>query len=150
MTKCKLGPLEHAQSISKCPARSIYIGSFITYLLYLPVPFPRDLFIDLEGSNTLLPLTISMHIYRLSFFNHLYKTILNCFSMCLGSWFGATTLCMEVKWCCTIAVSAWCSMNQLPGINALGIGLMHLLGAKIVQICVYMAIFNHIYMHIRV
>ena len=39
----KPGPFEHAQSMSKWPARSVYIGNLINYLLYLPALFPRGL-----------------------------------------------------------------------------------------------------------
>ena len=33
----------------------------------------------------------------------------------LSSCIGNTALCREVGWRCTIAVSAWCSTDQLPG-----------------------------------
>ena len=111
----KLVPFEHAQSMSKWPAGLAYIGNFINYLLYLPAPFPRGLLIHLEGSSIFLPLMLLIHIDRLGLFSHLYGTLLNCLSMCLGSWVAATVLCRKVGWCCTIAVSARCSMNQLNG-----------------------------------
>ena len=89
-----------------------------------------------------------MHINTLGLFSHLYRTLLNCSSICLGSWVGATTLCMEAGWRCTVDLSAWCSTNQLPGVNEMGIDLAHLLGAKMVHVWVYMAIYSHIYMHL--
>ena len=115
VSKCKSGPSEHAQSMSKRPTRLAYVGSFIYYLLYLPDPFPRGLGIDLQGSSTFLPFILSMHIDRLGLFIHLYGTVLYCLSICPGSWASATALCKKVVWCCTIAVSAWCRMHQLPG-----------------------------------
>ena len=51
-SECKLGLFEYAQSMSKWPTGLAYIGNFINYLLYLPDPFPRGLWIDLEGSST--------------------------------------------------------------------------------------------------
>ena len=96
ISKYKLGLFEQAQSMSKRPPRLAYIGSFINYLLYLPDPFPRGLGIDLEGSSMFLPLALSMHINRLGLFSHLYGTLLNCLSICLGSWAGTTALCKEV------------------------------------------------------
>ena len=101
--------------MSKRPEGLAYVGTFTSYLLYLPVPFPRDLGIDLEGSSTFLLSMLSIHINRLGLFSHLYENLLNCISMCMGSWVGATAFCMEIKWCSTIAVSAWCSAYQLPG-----------------------------------
>ena len=59
------GPFEHAQSMSKRPAGLAHIGNLINYLLYLPYTFPRGLVIDLEGSNTFLPLMLLIHIDRL-------------------------------------------------------------------------------------
>ena len=85
MSECKLGPFEHAQSMSKWPAGLGYIGNIINYLLNLPAPFPRGLYKDLEGSRTFLPLMLSMHIDRLGLFSHLYKTLLNCLYECPGS-----------------------------------------------------------------
>ena len=104
MSEHKPWLFEHAQSVSKWPAGSAYIGNFINYLLYHPAPFPRDLWIDLEGSSTFLPLMLSMHINRLGLFSHLYRTLLNCLSMCPGSWVATTTVCVEVEWNCAIAV----------------------------------------------
>ena len=74
----KSGPFEYAQIMSKWPAGLVYIGNFINYLLYLPVPFPRGLCIDLEGSNTFLPLMLSMHINKLGLFSHLCGTLIIC------------------------------------------------------------------------
>ena len=54
VAKRKLGPFERTQSISKWPTGSAYVGNSIDYLLCLPVPFPRGLGIDLEGSSTFL------------------------------------------------------------------------------------------------
>ena len=71
----KLGPFEHAQSMSKWPERWAYIGNFINYLSYLPDPFPRGRGIDLEGSSTFLPLILSMHINRLGLFSHWYRAL---------------------------------------------------------------------------
>ena len=107
--------MEHTQSMSKWPIRLAYIINFINCLLYLPAPFPRGLGIDQEGSSIFLLLTLSMYIYRLGLFSHLYGSLFICITICLGSWDGSTALFMEVRWCCTIAVSAWCSMHQLSG-----------------------------------
>ena len=68
VSKHNLGLFKHAQSMSKQPAGSAYIGSFVSYLLYLPDPLPRGLGIDLEGSSTFLPFILSMHLYRLGLF----------------------------------------------------------------------------------
>ena len=38
VSECKLGPFEHAQSMSKQPTRSAYIGDSINYLFYLLFP----------------------------------------------------------------------------------------------------------------
>ena len=116
----KSGPFEDAQSMSKWPTGLVYTVNFINYLSYLPVSFPRDLCIDLEGSSTFLPLMLLMHINILGLFSNLYRTLLNCLSACLGSWAGATTLCIEVEWRYTVAVSAWCSTHQLPGCEGTG------------------------------
>ena len=62
VSKCKSGQFEYAQSMSKWPTGSAYVGNFISYLLYLPDSFPRGLCINLEGSSIFLPLTLSMHI----------------------------------------------------------------------------------------
>ena len=43
VSKCKSELFEHAQSMSKQPAGSAYVGNFINYLLYLPDTFPRGL-----------------------------------------------------------------------------------------------------------
>ena len=75
VSKCKLGPFEHTQSMFKQPVGLPYAGIYMKYLLYLPVLFPRGLCIDLEGSSTFLPLTLSMHIDRLGLFSHLYRTL---------------------------------------------------------------------------
>ena len=115
VSECKSEPFEHAHNMSKWPAGLAYVASFMNYLLYLPIPFPRGLCINLEGSSTFLPLTLSMHIDRLGLFSHLYRTSFNYLSVCPGRWVGTTTLCMEVGWHCTVAVSAWCSAHQFPG-----------------------------------
>ena len=67
---------EHAQSMSKCPTESAYIGNIINYLKYLPEPFPRGLKVDLEGSSIFPTLKLLMHIDILGLFRHLY--LLNC------------------------------------------------------------------------
>ena len=85
VSKSKLGPFECTQSISKWPTGLAYVGSFINYLLYLPDPFPRGLGIDLKGTSTFLPLTLSMHIDRLGFFSFLYRNLLDCLSAYPGS-----------------------------------------------------------------
>ena len=54
----KSGLFEHAQSISKWPTRSKYVGNFINFLLYLLDAFSRGLGIDLEGSSTIPPLML--------------------------------------------------------------------------------------------
>ena len=78
-TKCKLGPFDHAISMSKWPTRSVCAGSIIYYLTYLPDPFPRGLKVDLEGSSTFPTLMLSMHIDLLGFFvtcSDIYSTAL--------------------------------------------------------------------------
>ena len=92
-----------------------------------------------------------MHIDRLGLFSHLYGTLLDCLSMCPGSWVGTTTLCIELEVVhCTIAVSAWCSAHQLVGCECTGNrSCAYLLGAKMVQIWAYMAICSHIYMYLH-
>ena len=120
MSICKLGPFEHTQSMFKQPTGSAYIDNSISYLLYLPVPFPRGLCKNLEGGSTFPPLTLLMHIDRLGLFSHLHRVLLNCLSACSGSWVGTTTLYIEVGWYCTIAVSAWCSVHQLPWCECTG------------------------------
>ena len=82
VSKCKSGPFEHAQSMSKWPKRLVYIGYSINYLLYLPAPFPRGLGIDLERSSRFLPLMLLMHIDRLGLLSHLYGTSFICITMC--------------------------------------------------------------------
>ena len=64
VSKCKLGPFEHAQSMFKQPTRLGYIGNIINYLFNLLYFFPRGLWKDQEGSSTFLPLTLLMHIDR--------------------------------------------------------------------------------------
>ena len=78
MSEHKSGLFENAQSMSKWLVGLAYIGNFIDYLLYFPDPFPRGPGIDLEGSSTFLPLTLSMHINRVSLFSYLYRTLLIC------------------------------------------------------------------------
>ena len=58
VSKCKLRPFEHTQSMSIWPVRSVNIGNIINYLLYLPGLFPRGLDVDLEGINTFLTLIL--------------------------------------------------------------------------------------------
>ena len=62
VSEYKLGPVKYAQSMSKRPARSAYIGNFIDCLLYLLAPFPSILGIDLEGSSKFLPLMVLISI----------------------------------------------------------------------------------------
>ena len=100
--------------MSKRPTGFVYIGSIINYLLYLPDPFPRGLEVDLKGSSIFPTLMPSMHVDRLGLLNHLYRSLFNCATMWQGSWAGTTALHMEVRWHCTIAVSAWCSKHELP------------------------------------
>ena len=102
----KSGSFEHAQSMFKQPTGLAYISNIIDYHFYLPTIFPRVLKIDLEGSSTFLTLILLMHIDRLGLFRHLYRALLNCLSVCPGSWTGTTSLCIEIRWRCTIAVSA--------------------------------------------
>ena len=106
VSKCKLGPFEHAQSMSKQPAGLVYVGSLPISFLTFPVPFPRGLFIDLKGSSIFLPLMLLININRLGLFSNLYRTLLNCLSVYPGSWVGAGTLCIEVEWYCIVVVSA--------------------------------------------
>ena len=84
--------------MSKQPVGLAYIGNSINYPLYLPDPFPRGPVIDLDWSNTFLLLMLLMHIDKLGLYSHLYGSLLNCLSICLGSWAGAKALCMEVGW----------------------------------------------------
>ena len=43
VSECKSGPFEHSQSMSKQPTGLELVGNFISYLLYLPAPFPRGI-----------------------------------------------------------------------------------------------------------
>ena len=65
VTKHKLGPFEHAQSMSKWPVGSSYVGRITFYPTYLTYPFPIYLKVNLEESSTFLILMLSMHIDRL-------------------------------------------------------------------------------------
>ena len=56
-----------------------------------------------------------MHIDRLGLVSHFYKTLLNCLSMCQGSYIGTIMPCREVRQRCTAAVSAGCCAHQFPG-----------------------------------
>ena len=113
--ECKLGPFEYTQSMSKWPARSVYVGNIFNYLIYLPDPFPRGLQVDLEGSSTFLTITPLVYMDRLCLFSHLYRSLFHSSTIWQGSWAGATAFCIDVGWHCTIAISAWCSTHQLPG-----------------------------------
>ena len=115
MSECKLGRFEHALSMSKQPAGLEYAGNLINYLWNLPNPFPWGICIDLEASSTFLPLMLSMHINRLGFSSHLYRTLFICITIYPGNCIDTTALWMEVVWRYTAAVSAWCSAHQLPG-----------------------------------
>ena len=99
--------------MSKQPAGSVNIGNIINYLSYLPDPFPKGLEVDLDGISTSPTLMLLIFFDRLGLFSYLYRYSLNCITICQGSWVGATALCIKVGWCCTIAVSAWCSAHQL-------------------------------------
>ena len=101
--------------MSKLSTGLVSIGNFINYLLYLLDPFPRGLEVDLEGSSTFPTLTLSMHINRLGLISHFYGCLLNGITIHYGSWVGATALCIEVGWRCTIAVLAWYSTHWLLG-----------------------------------
>ena len=94
--KGKLRPFEHAQSMLKWPTGLSYVGSFISNLSYLTFPFSRDLIIDLEGSSTLLPLMLPMHIDKLGLFIHLYGTLFFFITANLGSWAGITVLYIKL------------------------------------------------------
>ena len=67
--------------------------------------------------------------------------------MCSRSYVSTTALCREVVWHCTVAVSAWCSMHQLPGcectMNRSRTPLRHQNGA-------YMGIYGHMQPYIQV
>ena len=65
MTKLKLRLFEPDQSMSKWPAGSVYIGSIIYYLIYLPTLFPKGLEVNLEESSLLPIFMLLMHINRL-------------------------------------------------------------------------------------
>ena len=71
MTKHKSGPFEYAESMPKGPARSVYLGNMIYYLLYLHILLPKGLEADLKGSNTFPILMLLMHIDRLGLFCYL-------------------------------------------------------------------------------
>ena len=71
VTKCKSGPFEHAVSMSKWLAGSIYIGNTICYPIYLLYPFPRGLEVDQEGTSIFPILALSMYINRFDLFCHL-------------------------------------------------------------------------------
>ena len=62
VSKHKLGPFKHAQSLSKQPAGLVYVVNFINYLPYLPAPLPRGLEVDLEGSCTFPTLMLLIYI----------------------------------------------------------------------------------------
>ena len=68
VTKYKTGPFEHAVSMSKRPAGSIYIGKIIYYLTNLRTPFPRGLEADLKGGSMFPTPTLSIHINKLGLF----------------------------------------------------------------------------------
>ena len=72
VTKCKLGPFKHAQSIFKWSIGSVYIGNIINYLKYLPITFPRGLEMEPEESRTFPKIMLLMHINRLGLVSHLY------------------------------------------------------------------------------
>ena len=81
VTKCKLKPFQYIQSMSKRPTGSVYIGNIIYYPIYLPDPLPNGLEVDLGGSSIFPILMLSLHVDRLSLFNHLidiYSAILLC------------------------------------------------------------------------
>ena len=113
VSECKLRPFEYTQSMSRQPAGLVYIGNTINYCSYLLAPFPRGL--EVEGNSIFLLLMLLMHIDILGLVSHWYRYLFNCTTTCQGSLAGSTALCLEVGWRCTIAVSAWCSMHQLPG-----------------------------------
>ena len=113
LSENKLRPFEHTQSMSKWPTGLVYVGNIINYLLYLLAP--RGIEVDLEGSSTFLTLILSMHIDRLGLVTHLYGCLFNCITMWKGSWAGAKALYIKVGWHCTIAVSDWGFVHQLPG-----------------------------------
>ena len=87
---------EHAQSMSKWPIRSIYIGNTIKCLIYLPIPFPRGQEVDLEGNSTFPILILLMYIDRLGFFSYFYRCLFNCIATWQGSRAGATALSIEI------------------------------------------------------
>ena len=62
---------------------------------------------------------VLMHINRLGLVTHLYGSLFNCITIFQGSWAGAIALCVEIGWCCTVAVSA-CSVHQIPGCECTG------------------------------
>ena len=141
ISKCKPGPFENTQSMSKWPTRSVYIGNTIDYITYLPASFPRGLGIDLEGSSIFPTLILSMLIDRLSLFSQLYRCLFNCITLWQGSWAGTTALYMEVWLCCTIAIIVGCSTPQLPGfecavkVSYAPLGCLH---------AIYMGIYGYI------
>ena len=136
--------------MSKCPTGLAYVGYFINYNFYLPVPSPRGLRIDLEGGSTFLPLMLSMHINRLGLFSHLYRTLLNCLSMCLAAGLVLQRFAGELggvaRYLCQLGVAH----TSFLGVNALGIGFVHPSGTKMLFFWVYMAIYSHIYKYLQV
>ena len=79
--KCKLGPFEYAQRISKQPTRLLFIGTIINYLPYHLDHFPKDLQVDLEGSSILPTLMLLIIIYRVDLFSLLYRSLFNFITM---------------------------------------------------------------------
>ena len=80
----------------KQPVGSVYMININNYLFFIPAPFSRDLKVDLEGSSTFLPFTLSMHIHRLGLLNHLIECLFNCNTMGQGSWAVTIAFCIEV------------------------------------------------------
>ena len=91
----------------------LWVGLHLTQLLFHPAWERMTAQTLLQ--DTFLPLVLSMHINRLGLFNHLYRSLFICITICLGSWAYVTVLCIEVAWCSTVDVLAWYSAHQLPG-----------------------------------
>ena len=114
VTKRKSGLFEHAISMSKQLAGSVYIGNVQYYPMYFLGPFPRGLEIHLEGISTFLTLILSLLHQYIRLILSLIVVFTYLFTMWQGSWTGAAAPCMEVKWHYNVAVSACHSMRQLP------------------------------------
>ena len=100
-----------------------------------------------KGGSILLPFILSMHIYRLGLFSHLYRNSPYCLSVYPGCYVGTAAPFREVGWHCTAAVSAGCSVHQLLGCECTGNRSYAPLGR---QNSAYIGIYGHIQLYIKV